>query len=220
MKRILIVEDDVKLREELKVLLDHHGYEATIQTDMEHILASILNGAYDLVLLDINLPHTSGVTLLKDLRKTSDVPVIMVTSQNTEVDEVVSMSYGADDYITKPYHPTLLLLHIEALLKRIDHVSSVFSYRNIQVIPEKGVIKTSSLELPLSKNEMQIFCYLLKHQGKIVSREDIMNYLWDTDLFIDDNTLTVNISRLRNRLREVGLEDVIETKKGQGYLLK
>ncbi|HIU22990.1 MAG TPA: response regulator transcription factor [Candidatus Fimihabitans intestinipullorum] len=220
MKRILIVEDDVKLREELKVLLDHHGYEATIQTDMEHILESIVNGAYDLVLLDINLPHTSGVTLLKDLRKTSDVPVIMVTSQNTEVDEVVSMSYGADDYITKPYHPTLLLLHIEALLKRIDHVSSVFSYQNIQVIPEKGVIKTSSLELPLSKNEMQIFCYLLKHQGKIVSREDIMNYLWDTDLFIDDNTLTVNISRLRNRLREVGLEDVIETRKGQGYLLK
>ena len=152
MKRILIVEDDVKLREELKVLLDHHGYEATIQTDMEHILESIVNGAYDLVLLDINLPHTSGVTLLKDLRKTSDVPVIMVTSQNTEVDEVVSMSYGADDYITKPYHPTLLLLHIEALLKRIDHVSSVFSYQNIQVIPEKGVIKTSSLELPLSKN--------------------------------------------------------------------
>ena len=220
MKRILIVEDDVKLREELKVLLDHHGYEATIQTDMEHILESIVNGAYDLVLLDINLPHTSGVTLLKDLRKTSDVPVIMVTSQNTEVDEVVSMSYGADDYITKPYHPTLLLLHIEALLKRIDHVSSVFSYQNIQVIPEKGVSKTSSLELPLSKNEMQIFCYLLKHQGKIVSREDIMNYLWDTDLFIDDNTLTVNISRLRNRLREVGLEDVIETRKGQGYLLK
>ena len=220
MKRILVVEDDVKLREELKVLLDHHGYEATIQTDMEHILESIVNGAYDLVLLDINLPHTSGVTLLKDLRKTSDVPVIMVTSQNTEVDEVVSMSYGADDYITKPYHPTLLLLHIEALLKRIDHVSSVFSYQNIQVIPEKGVIKTSSLELPLSKNEMQIFCYLLKHQGKIVSREDIMNYLWDTDLFIDDNTLTVNISRLRNRLREVGLEDVIETRKGQGYLLK
>lgn len=220
MKRILIVEDDVKLREELKVLLDHHGYEATIQTDMEHILESIVNGAYDLVLLDINLPHTSGVTLLKDLRKTSDVPVIMVTSQNTEVDEVVSMSYGADDYITKPYHPTLLLLHIEALLKRIDHVSSVFSYQNIQVIPEKGVIKTSSLELPLSKNEMQIFCYLLKRQGKIVSREDIMNYLWDTDLFIDDNTLTVNISRLRNRLREVGLEDVIETRKGQGYLLK
>ena len=88
------------------------------------------------------------------------------------------------------------------------------------MIPEKGVIKTSSLELPLSKNEMQIFCYLLKHQGKIVSREDIMNYLWDTDLFIDDNTLTVNISRLRNRLREVGLEDVIETRKGQGYLLK
>lgn len=220
MKRILIVEDDVKLREELKVLLDHHGYEATIQTDMEHILESIVNGAYDLVLLDINLPHTSGVTLLKDLRKTSDVPVIMVTSQNTEVDEVVSMSYGADDYITKPYHPTLLLLHIEALLKRIDHVSSVFSYRNIQVIPEKGVIKTSLMELPLSKNEMQIFCYLLKHQGKIVSREDIMNYLWDTDLFIDDNTLTVNISRLRNRLREVGLEDVIETRKGQGYLLK
>ena len=220
MKRILIVEDDVKLREELKVLLDHHGYEATIQTDMEHILESIVNGAYDLVLPDINLPHTCGVTLLKDLRKTSDVPVIMVTSQNTEVDEVVSMSYGADDYITKPYHPTLLLLHIEALLKRIDHVSSVFSYQNIQVIPEKGVIKTSSLELPLSKNEMQIFCYLLKHQGKIVSREDIMNYLWDTDLFIDDNTLTVNISRLRNRLREVGLEDVIETRKGQGYLLK
>ena len=220
MKRILIVEDDVKLREELKVLLDHHGYEATIQTDMEHILESIVNGAYDLVLLDINLPHTSGVTLLKDLRKTSDIPVIMVTSQNTEIDEVVSMSYGADDYITKPYHPTLLLLHIEALLKRIDHVSSVFSYQNIQVIPEKGVIKTSSLELPLSKNEMQIFCYLLKHQGKIVSREDIMNYLWDTDLFIDDNTLTVNISRLRNRLREVGLEDVIETRKGQGYLLK
>ena len=173
----------------------------------------------DLVLLDINIPNENGEYLLKEIRKTSNVPIIMVTSRNTELDEVVSMSYGADDYITKPYNPTILLLHIEALFKRIEKNSPRLRYRHIELNLEKGTIEAGTEEIILSKNELMIFSYLLKNQGKIVTREDIMNYLWNTEEFIDDNTLTVNINRLRKRLLDVGLGDCIETRRGQGYIL-
>lgn len=219
MKKILIVEDDIELSKELKLLLEQNGYQAEIVSDFSNTKQQILENNSDLVLLDINIPNENGEYLLKEIRKVSNVPIIMVTSRNTELDEVVSMSYGADDYITKPYNPTILLLHIEALFKRIEKNSPRLRYRHIQLNLEKGTIETENEEITLSKNELMIFTYLLKNQGKIVTREDIMNYLWDTEEFIDDNTLTVNINRLRKRLLDVGLGDCIETRRGQGYIL-
>ena len=173
----------------------------------------------DLVLLDIMIPEINGQQVLKQIRAKSDVPIIMVTSRNSEVDEVLSMSYGADDYMTKPYNPTLLLLHIEALFKRISKQSSMEMYRGVMVNVLKSTLEKGAQELLLSKNEMAIFHYLLQHKGCIVSRDELMDYLWDTNKFIDDNTLTVNITRLRKKLEEIGLIDVIETRRGQGYLL-
>ncbi len=219
MKRILIVEDDINLREELKVLLEQNGYEALSLDSFSNVVSDILEQHVDLVLLDIQIPHTNGEYILKEIRKNSSVPVIMVTSKNTAMDEVVSMSYGADDYITKPYHPQILLLRIEAVLKRFQSVKKSYSYQGREVNLSKSTIVFQNQEVLLSKNELQIFCYLLEHVGCIVSREELMDYLWNTDTFIDDNTLTVNMNRLRNKLAEVGLCDVIETRRGQGYIL-
>ena len=219
MKKILIVEDDIELSKELKLLLEQNGYQAEAISNFSNTKQQILESNSDLVLLDINIPNENGEYLLKEVRKVSNVPIIMVTSRNTELDEVVSMSYGADDYITKPYNPTILLLHIEALFKRIEKNSPRLRYRHIELNLEKGTIEAGTEEIILSKNELMIFSYLLKNQGKIVTREDIMNYLWNTEEFIDDNTLTVNINRLRKRLLDVGLGDCIETRRGQGYIL-
>lgn len=146
--------------------------------------------------------------------------MIMITSFDNESDEVLSMSYGADDYITKPYNPTILLLRIEAIFKRMEQNFSHITYENIKLIPDRCMLKKEDEEFYLTKNEMLIFKYLILHRGVIVSREDLMRYLWDSEEFIDDNTLSVNVSRLRGKLRDVGLDDAIETRKGIGYYLK
>lgn len=221
MKKIMIVEDDIELREELSTFLNNSGYQVKLVTEFDTLNQTFSNLAsdVDLILLDINIPGMNGESLLKTFRKTSNIPVIMVTSKNNEMDELLCMSYGADDYITKPYNPQILLLRMEAVLKRMSQTSTVLSYRDITFYLSKGVIQRGTTEIPLSKNELKIFHYLLMHQGVIVSREEIMRYLWDTEEFIDDNTLTVNMNRIRNKLREIGLIDAIETRRGQGYIL-
>lgn len=218
--KILIIEDDIELREELKILLQDNDYEVEVLTSFENAKEDILKIDPDLVLLDIKLPCISGQQLLKQVRKESDVPVIMVTSKNTEVDEILSMTHGADDYITKPYNAVLLLLRIEALFKRINKNSNNnLKYRHIKVNLLKSTLETDEDELLLSKNEMSIFYFLLSNIGKIVTREEIMDYLWGTNKFIDDNTLTVNINRLRKKLESIGLKGVVETRREQGYIL-
>ena len=189
--------------------------------DFEHILSHLLKINYDLLLLDIKIPYYNGTFLLKELRKEKNVPVIMLTSMNNEIDEMMSMSYGADDYITKPYHPSLLLLRIEALLRRTYHaLQTVLFYNNISLNLAKSCLESKDNSIPLSKNELQIFYCLLQRRGTIVSRDDLMDELWNQEEFMDDNTLTVNIKRLRMKLEAIGLKDVIETRRGQGYLLK
>ncbi|WP_270640833.1 response regulator transcription factor [Longibaculum muris] len=217
--RILIVEDDQDLCQELKLLLDNAGYDGMILKDFEHAKEEILALCPDLVLLDITIPFMNGELLLKELRKETQIPIIMVTSQNNEVDEVLSMSYGADDYICKPYNPTLLLLRIEAVLRRVHRKLNHYTYRDLVLIPDRGIVKCHDETLILTKNEMFILKYLIIHQGQIASREEIMMDLWDSEEFVDDNTLTVNMSRLRQKLRCIGYGDVIETRKGLGYIL-
>lgn len=217
--KILIVEDDRALQEELKKLLDNNGYHGIILKDFKNALTEILEIEPDLILLDIMIPYLNGQQLLKRLREVSNIPVIMVTSKDNEVDEILSFSYGVDDYITKPYNPTILLLHIEALLKRLNKTEPKLTYQDVKINLLKSTLEKDDQELLLSKNEMGIFYYLVINQGKIVTRDDMMNYLWGTDKFIDDNTLTVNVTRLRKKLEKIGLVDVIETRRDQGYIL-
>ncbi|WP_230197327.1 response regulator transcription factor [Thomasclavelia spiroformis] len=167
----------------------------------------------------MKLPYLNGQQLLKQIRKNSNVPIIMVTSKDSEIDEILAMSYGADDYITKPYNPTILLLHIEAIFKRLNKIDNNLVYHGVNINLSKSILKKDNIELLLSKNEMSIFYFLFMNQGKIVSRDEIMNYLWGTDKFIDDNTLTVNMTRLKKKLVQIGLINVIETRRDQGYIL-
>lgn len=204
---------------ELVEILENEGYAASYLTDFEHSKEEILAAGADLILMDINIPGINGRNLLKEIRKESDIPVIMVTSRTSEMDEVLSMSYGADDYITKPYNPTILLLRIAAVLKRMEGSQNAASYRGAEVNFSKGTIRLGEKEQVLTKNEMIIFQRLLSSKDKIVSRDEIMTDLWDNEEYVNDNALTVNISRLRTKLAELGLPDAIETRKKQGYRL-
>ena len=219
MKTIMIVEDEKSIRDELKTLLETSGYKVILLERFDNTLEDILKSKFDLLLLDINLPKMNGETLLKEFRKQSNIPVIMVTSRVGETDEVLSMSYGADDYITKPYNPTILLLRISNIFKRMEKSTDFLTYDDVKVYQGKGILMKGEEILDLTKNEMIIFTYLLRNRGRIVTRDDLMTDLWNNDEFINDNALTVNISRLRNKLQNFGLENRIETRKGQGYKL-
>lgn len=219
MPKIKIIEDDLSIANELKEMLVRAGHLALITKDFSNVLDQIKKEQPDLILLDINLPKINGEVLLQQIRKENNIPVIMVTSKNSEVDEVLSMSYGADDYITKPYNPTILLLRIGAVLKRAERTTEKLSYHDLEIIPQKGILKKQEQEIILTKNEMIIFLYLLQKQGKIVTRDELMTDLWNNNEYINDNALTVNISRLRSKLKEIGYEEAIETRKGQGYIL-
>ncbi|MFQ9923236.1 MAG: response regulator transcription factor [Beduini sp.] len=220
MKKILIVEDDDKLANELKIFLDRQGYQAEYLNDLSDPLQSILNSHSDLVLLDINLPHHDGQFLCKEVRKTSDLPIIIITSKNNELDELISMNYGADDFVTKPFNTQILLARIQAVLKRSQPAVNQLNYRDFTLDLSRYTIEREHQELELTKNEFKILYCLLNNQGTIVSREEIMSYLWDSELFVDDNTLTVNINRLRRKLEDIGLKDIITTRRGYGYILE
>ena len=217
MKKIMIVEDDKVIAEELYNLLKSSNYEAIILTDFKNAKNEILKSGVDLILLDINIPILNGKILLKEIRKESNVPIIMVTSKSEETDEVLSYSYGADDYIIKPYNPTILLLKIAAIFKRCELNSNIISYKDLSFDIGKGIVKNKNGEVILTKNEIIIFSLLLNHQDRIVSKDEIMTDLWNNDEYINENALTVNISRLRAKLFELGYDNIIETRKGIGY---
>lgn len=220
MKKIFIVEDDKTVSKELLELLTNAGYNAKIIENFEKVEEEINIYKPDLILLDINIPYINGEILLKNLRKKIDTPIIMVTSRNDETDEVLSMSYGADDYITKPYNPNILLLRIGAVLKRSSNHDEELRYKDLDINIQRGVIAKNDIEIMLTKNESIIFSYLLTHKKRIVTRDELMTILWNNNEYINDNALTVNISRLRSKLKEVDCDDAIETRKGQGYILK
>lgn len=221
MKKILIVEDDRVLRNEVRTLLEGSGYETAVLEQFDRVPEEAEELKPDLILLDIILPGANGQAILRELREKSDVPVIMLTSRDGDVEEILSRSAGADDYITKPYNPTLLLLRIESVLRRASGQpkEEELTYRGLKIsLPRSSIIRDGD-EIVLSHNEMTILHCLLKNRGRIVSRDELMDYLWDFSEFVDDNTLTVNINRLRKRLASIGLEDVIETRRKQGYML-
>lgn len=219
MQKILIIEDDELISNELKNLLDSNNYNGIILNDFKNTLNEILDIKPDLILLDINIPYMNGEILLKNLRETSNIPVIMVTSRNSDIDEALSITYGADDYITKPYNPNILLLRIGAVLKRLNNNSDTLIFKDLTINISKGIIKKGNEEIILTKNEMIIFSYLVNHQNRIVTRDELMTSLWNNEEFINDNALTVNISRLRTKLKSIGYDNAIDTRKGMGYIL-
>lgn len=220
MNKILIVEDDRTLCAELSNLLEKSGYAVEGIRDFSDAFAQMEASDADLILLDISLPGENGEALLQKYRKVKETPVIMLTSRTEDMDQVLSMSYGADDYITKPYNPTILLLRISAVLKRTAKTVQTEMYKDIRVSFLKGSLARGGREQVLTKNEMIIFQVLFDRQGEIVSRDDLMTALWDNEEYINDNALSVNISRLRGKLAELGVPDAIETRKKQGYILR
>lgn len=223
MYKILIVEDDEKLRDELEIFLKNNGYQAESLKSFENTLNDILEINPDLLLLDINLPGADGEFLCKEIRKKSNMPIIIVTSRDNEIDELLSINNGADHYITKPFNIHILLAKISSLLRRTSMVtenSGIINVEDFVLNINKSTIQKGEKCIELTKNEFRILKYLVQNRDKIVTREDIMECLWESEDFVGDSTLTVNITRVRNKLEELGIKELLETKRGQGYILK
>ena len=223
MSNILIVEDDEKLSKELKIFLEKNGYTAVILQKFDNAVEDILEENSDLILLDINLPYTDGEYICKEIRRTSNVPIIMVTSRDNEMDELLSLNYGADQYVTKPYNIQILLAKIVGLLKRNQNAGNnpdKIDCGSFILNTAGRIIEKEDKKIELTKNEYKILEYLVLHRQQVISRDEIMDYLWESEEFVDDNTLNVNIKRLRTKLEELGIINQIETRRGQGYILK
>lgn len=223
MKRILIVEDDEKLRDELEIFLKNNGYQVEKIETFDNIPEKILENNPDLLLLDINLPGADGEYICKEIRKKSNMPIIIITSRDNEIDELLCINNGADHYVTKPFNIHILLAKISSLLRRTNMASEntdTINARDFVLNINKNTIQKGNKTIELTKNEFKILKYLVQNRNKIVTREDIMDCLWENENFIGDSTLTVNITRVRNKLEEIGLKELLETKRGQGYILK
>ncbi|MGN7313529.1 response regulator transcription factor [Alkalicoccobacillus gibsonii] len=221
MPKILIIEDIEIIREELKTFLIRCGYEVVAPTNFENIINGILKEKSDLILLDINLPLIDGYYICRELRKKSDVPIIVVTSRDNEMDELMSMNLGADDFVTKPFNTQILLARIESILRRAhgsNNRDTTF-YNDLQLNLSNGSVAYRGNTVELTKNEIKILSCLIKNKGKIVSRDDLMDFMWHSDIFVDDNNLSVNVTRLRKKLERVGMKKNIETRRGLGYML-
>jgi DNA-binding response OmpR family regulator len=221
MSKIIIIEDTETIREELKTFLSRYGYEVVAPANFENIMNDILREKTDLILLDINLPVTDGYYICREIRKTSDVPIIVVTSRDNEMDELMSMNLGADDFITKPYNTQILLARIESILRRVhgSNTRDTITYNDLELNLTNGSVTYKDNTAELTKNELKILSCLIKNKGKIVSREDLMDFMWNSDIFVDDNNLSVNVTRLRKKLEGVGMKENIETRRGLGYIL-
>lgn len=217
---ILIIEDDLVIRQELKQLLENALYQVTILTEFQKAAEAIVSICPDLVLLDVNLPGCSGFDICQKIRSVSDVAIIFVTGRTDSMDELNGMMRGGDDYITKPFHPPVLLAHIAAVLKRTrkgNAEETKLAYKGATLDMACGCVRYQGETADLTKNELKILYCLFRHKQEIVSRLELVEYLWDEQIFIDDNALSVNVTRLRSKLDGIGLHDFIETKRGMGY---
>ncbi len=217
--KIFVVEDETEICKELSVLLQKYGYAYESSTDFAHMTDHILKAEADLVLLDINLPYQDGYTICREIRKQSDIPIIVLTSRNTDFDELMSLNIGADDFISKPYNAQVLIARIQKILKRTyeAQVNSVLIHKGLTINLLKAAASYGDKEVDLTKNELGILRLLVVNKGNVIPRDAIIDELWQSDEFIDENTLNVNIVRLRKKLSEIGAPDYLETKRGLGY---
>lgn len=221
MYNIFVVEDDRLIREELTTLLERNGYEVSSSDDFESIVACVLDASPDLVILDLNLPCVDGHYVCRKLRAKSTIPIVVVTSRDSDIDELLSMNLGADDFIPKPYKPQILLARLSSVLRRAYRVDSSrrLNHKGMELDLAKSQVSYRGRTAELTKNELRILQLLMCRHGQIVSRADLQNELWQSDEFVDDNTLTVNVNRLRTTLAGIGVEDFLQTRRGQGYLV-
>lgn len=219
--KILIVEDHEPIRLELCKFLEKYNYEAKAVVDFENVVECCLKEQADLILLDINLPVYDGYYICREIRTQSDVPIIVVTSRDSEMDELMSMNIGADDFIAKPYNTQILLARISSILRRTKKSSedSLIEYQGLKISLEKSTMSYQDKEMELSKNEIRILYTLIQKKETIVSRDELMESLWQSNEFVDDNTLTVNVNRVRKKLEAIGLDNFIQTKRGRGYMV-
>lgn len=220
--KILIIEDDSTIQTQLRNLLTGNGYEVETVTDFKNTVEHGKTFAPHLVLLDIKLPGSSGFEICSQIRAFSDMPIIFVTSSNTDMDELNSIMLGGDAFITKPYNTAILLAKIASLLRKASasaQTAEVLSWNGADLHLESSMITYHGKQAELTKNEVKILYYLFKHAGKICPRSDIVDFLWDNQLYVDDNALSVNITRIREKLAGIGLTDFIKTKHRQGYTI-
>lgn len=222
MPKIMIIEDDPAIREELTLLLKNEGYTPLAITEFTDVPGQAMREHPDLLLLDIGLPGKDGFALCAALQKSIPAPVIFVTSRDAGMDEVRALSLGGDDYITKPYSVPVLLARIKAVLRRTGggpEPADILEAGGLRLSLTKGVVSAHGKTAELTRNELQILACLMVHAGNIVSRGDLIDTLWDNQIYIDDNTLSVNMTRLRGKLAALGLPDAIKTRRGMGYQL-
>ncbi len=222
MQKIMVIEDDTAIQEELALLLENEGYMPLVVTNFTDIPGQAVLERPDLILLDIGLPGRDGFSLCAALRKAVSAPVIFVTSRDASTDEVRALSLGGDDYITKPYSVPVLLARIKAVLRRSSgepEPADILEAGGLRLSLTKGVVSANGKTAELTRNEIQILACLIARMGQIVSRADLIDALWDNQIYIDDNTLSVNMTRLRGKLAEIGLPDAIKTRRGMGYQL-
>ena len=220
--RILVVEDDLTIQTQLKTLLSGNGYEVDTVNDFSRVMEKFKAFVPHLVLLDIKLPGNNGFEICSQIRSFSDIPIVFVTSSNTDMDELNSIMLGGDAFITKPYNTAILLAKIASLLRKASasaQTAEVLSWNGADLHLESSMITYHGKQAELTKNEVKILYYLFKHAGKICPRSDIVDFLWDNQLYVDDNALSVNITRIREKLAGIGLTDFIKTKHRQGYTI-
>ncbi len=219
MPLVYVVEDDAAIRGELIEVLERNGLDTAACETFDHVVEDIQAAHPDVVLLDLTLPGTDGQFICRELRSVSDVPIMVLTSRVTEIDEVLSMNMGADDFIPKPYRARVLVARIQALLRRAAGVSErkQLEHNGLTLDLSRSTASAGNKQVELTKNEMRILALLISRAGTIVSREAIMRDLWDSDAFVDDNTLTVNINRLRSTLEKIGVTGYLTTHRGRGY---
>ncbi len=221
MQKIMIIEDDPMTRDELVLLLKNESYRPIPVTDFTDILNQVQTHAPDLILLDLGLPGKNGLALCADIRKSASMPIIFVTSRDSAIDELKALSLGGDDYITKPYNILVLLARIKAALRRSCAVSEseILEVKGLKLNLLRGVISVNGNNLELTRNELRILAHMMTRAGEIVSRAELIDILWEHQIYIDDNTLSVNMTRLRTKLETLGLSDFIRTRRGLGYQL-
>jgi two-component system, OmpR family, response regulator protein BraR/BceR len=223
MYKVLIVDDDLIISREIKKALDNWGYESKITEDFKNVLNEFIEFKADIVLLDIGLPFFNGYHWCREIRKISKVPIIFISSMNDSMNIIMAMNMEGDDFIVKPFDINVLVAKIQALIRRSYEFrgnTNILENKNVILNIEECSITYKENKLELTKNEFKIIQILFENAGKVISREDIMIKLWDSDSFIDDNTLTVNIARLRKKLQGLGIDDLIKTKKGMGYMVE
>ena len=223
MTKIIVVEDDHQIQQELVLLLQRNGFEAQALTSFESVPQQIIAAHPDLVLLDLNLPGIDGQQICREVRQLSNVPIIVVTSRNTDLDELMVLSLGADDFIAKPYNTQILLMHITSVLRRANSdvtTGTKLSHAGVTLDSSSCKVSANQKSVELTKNELRILSLLMQNAGTVVSRQRIQEELWQSDEFVDDNTLTVNISHLRNTLASIGVEDFVMTRRGLGYVIE